>query len=187
MTRIVAGAAGGRRLKVPPGETTRPTSDRVREALFSALEAAGAVQGARVLDLYAGSGALGLEAASRGAAQVVLVEAARPAAATARANVAALGLPGVRVVTDRAERFAASPAAVVEGGWDLVLLDPPYAVPTGDVTALLDVLAPLLAPAATLVVERSSRTPEPGWPDVVDGVRQRRYGETTVWVATVRP
>ncbi len=137
MTRIVAGVAGGRRLKVPPGETTRPTSDRVREALFSALDAAGAVEGARVLDLYAGSGALGLEAASRGAQQVVLVEAAKPAAATARANVAALGLPGVRVVTDRAERFAASPSAVVDGGWDLVLLDPPYAVATEDVTALL--------------------------------------------------
>lgn len=186
MTRIVAGTAGGRRLKVPPGETTRPTSDRVREALFSALDAAGAVEGARVLDLYAGSGALGLEAASRGAQQVVLVEAAKPAAATARANVAALGLLGVRVVTDRAERFTASPSAVVDGGWDLVLLDPPYAVASEDVTALLAVLAPLLAPGATLVVERSSRTPEPGWPDVVDRVRERRYGETTVWVATVR-
>jgi 16S rRNA (guanine966-N2)-methyltransferase len=186
VTRIVAGAAGGRRLKVPPGETTRPTSDRVREALFSALDAAGAVEGARVLDLFAGSGALGLEAASRGAAQVVLVEAARPAAATAQANVAALGLPGVRVVTERAERFAASTAAVVDGGWDLVLLDPPYALATEDVTALLAVLAPLLAPAATVVVERSSRTPEPAWPDVVDDVRRRRYGETTVWVATVR-
>ncbi|WP_432541321.1 16S rRNA (guanine(966)-N(2))-methyltransferase RsmD [Kineococcus sp. SYSU DK002] len=187
MTRIVAGAAGGRRLKVPPGETTRPTSDRVREALFSALEAAGAVAGARVLDLYAGSGALGLEAASRGAAQVVLVEAARAAAATARANAGAVGLPGVRVVADRVERFLASPAAAVDGGWDLVLVDPPYAVASEEVTAVLAALAPLLAPGAVVVVERSSRTAPPAWPEPVTDVRERRYGETTVWVATCAP
>ncbi|GAA0304720.1 16S rRNA (guanine(966)-N(2))-methyltransferase RsmD [Kineococcus aurantiacus] len=183
MTRIVAGTAGGRRLKVPPGETTRPTSDRVREALFSALDAAGALEGARVLDLYAGSGALGLEAASRGAAQVVLVEAARPAAATARANVAAVGLAGVRVVADTVERFLASAGAVVEGGWDLVLLDPPYAVGSDDVSAVLDAVVPLLAPGATVVVERSARSPEPRWPEPLTGVRERRYGETSVWVA----
>ncbi|PRY17377.1 16S rRNA (guanine(966)-N(2))-methyltransferase RsmD [Kineococcus rhizosphaerae] len=183
MTRIVAGTAGGRRLKVPPGETTRPTSDRVREAVFSALEAAGAVDGARVLDLYAGSGALGLEAASRGAQRVVLVEAARAAAATARANATAVGLAGVRVAPERVERFLASAAAVVEGGWDLVFVDPPYAVDSDDVAAVLATLAPLLAPGATVVVERSSRTPEPRWPDGVDDVRERRYGETSVWVA----
>ncbi|WP_432511741.1 16S rRNA (guanine(966)-N(2))-methyltransferase RsmD [Kineococcus sp. SYSU DK001] len=183
MTRIVAGAAGGRRLKVPPGETTRPTSDRVREALFSALEAAGAVEGARVLDLYAGSGALGLEAASRGAAQVVLVEAARAAAATARANAGTVALPGVRVVADRVERFLASPGAVVDGGWDLVLVDPPYAVASEEVSAVLAALAPLLAPGAVVVVERSSRTAPPTWPEPVPDVRERRYGETTVWVA----
>ncbi|WP_432562895.1 16S rRNA (guanine(966)-N(2))-methyltransferase RsmD [Kineococcus sp. SYSU DK003] len=183
MTRIVAGSAGGRRLKVPPGETTRPTSDRVREAVFSALAAAGALEEARVLDLYAGSGALGLEAASRGAAQVVLVEAARPAAATARANVAAVGLSGVRVVTERVEKFLASPGAVVEGGWDLVFCDPPYAVTSADVAGVLAALAPLLAPDATVVVERSSRTPEPVWPQGFTDVRERRYGETSVWVA----
>lgn len=184
MTRIVSGAAGGRRLKVPPGETTRPTSDRVREALFSALEAAGAVEGARVLDLYAGSGALGLEAASRGAVQVVLVEAARAAAATARANAGVVALPGVRVVTDRVERFLASPAAAVDGGWDLVLVDPPYAVTTEEVSQVLAALAPRLASGAVVVVERSSRTAPPGWPEPAPDVRERRYGETTVWVAT---
>lgn len=185
MTRIVAGTAGGRRLKVPPGETTRPTSDRVREAVFSALEAAGAIEDAQVLDLYAGSGALGLEAASRGARRVVLVEAARTAAATARANAAAVGLAGVRVAPERVERFLASAAAVVEGGWDLVFVDPPYAVTSEDVGAVLDALAPLLAPGATVVVERSSRTPAPRWPDAVADVRERRYGETSVWVARV--
>ena len=183
MTRIISGRAGGRRLKVPPGETTRPTSDRVREALFSALDAAGALEGARVLDLYAGSGALGLEAASRGAVRVVLVEAARPAARTARDNVEAVGLPGVRVVPDRVERFVASAAAEVEGGWDLVLVDPPYAVAPEEVDALLADLVPLLAPGATVVVERSSRTAAPRWPEGFTDVRERRYGETSVWTA----
>ena len=183
MTRIIAGTAGGRRLKVPPGETTRPTSDRVREALFSALDAAGVLEGARVLDLYAGSGALGLEAASRGAAQVVLVEAARPAAQTARANVAALALPGVRVVAERVERFLAAPAAAAGGGWDVVLLDPPYAVESEHVAGLLRQLVPLLAPAATVVLERSSRSPEPVWPAEFGEVRERRYGETSLWTA----
>ena len=184
MTRVVAGAAGGRRLKVPPGQTTRPTSERVREALFSALEASGAVSGSRVLDLYAGSGALGLEAASRGAAEVVLVEAARAAASTARGNVAALGLDGVRVVHERVERFLASPGAVVGSGWDLVLLDPPYAVGEEELAGVLAAAAPLLAEGATVVVERSSRSPEPRWPQPPLGeVRRRRYGETSVWTA----
>ncbi|WP_328292107.1 16S rRNA (guanine(966)-N(2))-methyltransferase RsmD [Kineococcus sp. NBC_00420] len=183
MTRLIAGTAGGRRLKVPPGETTRPTSDRVREAVFSALDAADVLEGARVLDLYAGSGALGLEAASRGATRVVLVEAARAAAQTARANVAAVGLPGVTVVAERVERFLASPGAALEGGWDLVFLDPPYAVESSEVATVLGTLVPLLAPAATVVVERSSRTAEPVWPGDFSDVRQRKYGETSVWTA----
>ncbi|MCI2240208.1 16S rRNA (guanine(966)-N(2))-methyltransferase RsmD [Paenibacillus sp. TRM 82003] len=181
MTRIVAGSAGGRRLRVPPGDTTRPTSDRVREALFSALDAAGAVEDARVLDLYAGSGALGLEAASRGAREVVLVEAARAAAQTARANAAALGLPGVRVEHERAERFLAGPRAADGGGWDLVLVDPPYAVDDEALAAVLAALAPLLADGATVVVERSARSPEPRWPAGWSAARRRRYGETSVW------
>src|SRR4051812_34533218 len=98
MTRIIAGVAGGRRIETPRGSDTRPTSDRVREALFSALEARRALEDAAVLDLFAGSGSLGLEAASRGAASVVLVEAARAAAEVARRNAAALAIPGVRVV-----------------------------------------------------------------------------------------
>jgi len=181
VTRIVAGAAGGRRLKVPPGDTTRPTSDRVREALFSALDAAGAVGGARVLDLYAGSGALGLEAASRGAREVVLVEAARSAAATASANVRSVALPGVRVVTERVERFVAGPGA--GGPWDLVLLDPPYAVGDDVLAGVLAALPPLLAPAATVVVERSTRSGEPTWPPGLEPVRRKAYGETTLWTA----
>ena len=97
MTRIISGLAGGRRIRTPPGIGTRPTSDRVREALFSRLEHLDVVNGANVLDLYAGSGALGLEAASRGAASVLLVESDRAAAAVVRRNIADLGMPGVSV------------------------------------------------------------------------------------------
>lgn len=180
MTRIVAGSAGGRTLLVP-ARGTRPTSERVREALFSRLEHRGAVAGARVLDLYAGSGALGLEAASRGAAAVTLVEAARAAADVCRRNVVALGLgSGVQVVNDRVERFVAHPVAA----WDLVLLDPPYDVPADALDQVLAALVPALAPGATVVVERSARGTAPTWPTglVADG--ERSYGETRVWFAT---
>src|SRR5581483_10397439 len=95
--RIVGGSVGGRLLATPKGTNTRPTSDRAREALFSSIESTRPVAGTRVLDLYAGSGALGLEALSRGAAAVVLVEADRKVCAVLRANVAALGLPGAQV------------------------------------------------------------------------------------------
>ena len=180
MTRIVAGSAGGRPLKVPPGAGTRPTSDRVREALFSRLESLGALDGARVLDLYAGSGALGLEALSRGAASAVLVEAAPRAAAVARANAAALGLPGAHVVAAKVERYLpGAPAA----GFDLVLVDPPYALPEDDLAAVLVALAPALDPGALVVVERSARGPEPSWPPGWRREDSRRYGETALWFA----
>lgn len=182
MTRIVAGRAGGRSLRVPP-KGTRPTSDRVREAMFSRLEHYGVVDGARVLDLFAGSGALGLEAASRGAAAVVLVDAARAAADVCRANAAATGLADVvTVVADRAERVVAHPPAAP---WDLVLLDPPYDVPGVTVDALLEALAVdgALAPGAVVVVERSRRTAPPTWPVGWSEVAHKDYGETSVWYA----
>lgn len=178
MTRIVAGLAGGRRLGVP-GKGTRPTSERVREALFSRLEHLDVLDGARVLDLYAGSGALGLEAASRGASAVTLVEQARAAAEVCRANVVAVGLPGVQVVVERAERFVQRPVAAP---WDLVLIDPPYEVGEGALGDLLRDLVPS-APAALLVVERSSRSPEPTWPQGMVRTDRRAYGETVVWFA----
>ncbi len=182
MTRIVSGTAGGRRLVVPKGETTRPTSERVREALFSMLDTRGAVRGARVLDLYCGSGALGLEAASRGAAEVVLVDSAHQAVAAARQNVAALGLPRVSVVVAAAERHVAAAAG---RPFDLVLLDPPYAVAADPLAAVLARLADggWLAEDALVVVERSTRTPEPRWPDGLERVDVRRYGDTSVWIA----
>lgn len=185
MTRIVAGTAGGRTLRVPRAGT-RPTSERVREALFSRLEHLDAVDDARVLDLYAGSGALGLEAASRGAREVVLVEAAREAAEVCRANARTLGLADrVRVAAERAERWLAHG----EQGFDLVLADPPYDVTEQDLAAVLAAVAGAVAPHGLVVVERSSRSPEPAWPAGGPGgqglVRtdDRRYGETRVWFA----
>ena len=156
MTRVIAGIAGGRRLAVPPGTTTRPTSDRAREGLFaSLLSELGTFDGARVLDLYAGSGAIGLEALSRGAERVLLVESDARAAAVIKANVAAVGLPGATVAIDRAERLLARPPRPPEPTptptqtptrrFDLVFADPPYAVAEAAVTRVLTLLEGRLA------------------------------------------
>lgn len=173
--RIVAGAARGRPLAAPTGRDTRPTSDRAREGLFSTLASLTDLDGARVLDLYAGSGAVGLEALSRGAAHAVLVESDVRAAAVIKRNADTVGLPGARVVVDRVERFLASDAAA----YDVVFLDPPYA--TSDEIVARVLAAVRLAPRGVLVVERSVRSPAPSWPDGVDGVKERRYGEGTLW------
>ena len=186
MTRIIGGVAGGRRLQTPTGPGTRPTSDRVREALFARLEHLDVLAGANVLDLYAGSGALGLEAASRGAETVTLVESDRGAATVARANAAALGLAGVRVRAERVERvLLARSSPPDEPRVSLVFLDPPYAV-TED--ALADVLSLLvihrwLRPDALVVVERSGRSPRPRWPAGLVAAGERRYGDTKLWFA----
>jgi 16S rRNA (guanine966-N2)-methyltransferase len=198
----VAGTVGGRTLQVPP-RGTRPTSERVREAIFSRLEHLGVVEDAHVLDLYAGSGALGLEAASRGAADVTLVDSARVAADVARRNVAALGLSGVRVVAQPAEAFVAGVAATLatqrtavggasgapvsgragHGPYHLVLVDPPYDVTAEALERVLAHLAVpgVLDPAAVVVVERSTRTPEPTWPSGWELVAHKDYGETAVY------
>jgi 16S rRNA (guanine966-N2)-methyltransferase len=169
----------------------------VREALFSRLEHLDAIEGARVLDLYAGSGALGLEAASRGAAEVVLVESARPAADVCRRNVATLGLPAVRVAVERVLPFL---QRTLTWQVDLVLVDPPYELGETELGEVLAALARWLSDDAVVVVERSVRTPEPSWPvagastDGVGGAArtgpglvrrdERRYGETVLWFAT---
>nr|WP_296767647.1 16S rRNA (guanine(966)-N(2))-methyltransferase RsmD [Rhodococcus sp. (in: high G+C Gram-positive bacteria)] len=182
MTRIVAGIAGGRTLKVPP-RGTRPTSERVREALFSALQAQIDLNGAAVLDLFAGSGALGLEALSRGAASVLLVESDARAADVIRANVASVALAGAAVK-------CAPVAAVLSGAplrrFDLVLADPPYAV--GEV-AVQQMLAELvgggwLSPDAVVVVERSSRSPQTVWPAGLLPGKVKKYGEARIEIAT---
>jgi 16S rRNA (guanine966-N2)-methyltransferase len=179
VTRIVGGEAGGRRLAVPPGERTRPTSDRAREALFATLSGLVDLDGARVLDLYAGSGAVGLEAVSRGAAHALLVDADARAAAVARDNARTLGLQDrVTVRRDRVERVLAGDPEP----HDLVFADPPYALGDDELGAVLLRLAGgWLAPGAVLAVERSSRGSGPRWPDRVEALKRRRYGEGTLW------
>jgi 16S rRNA (guanine966-N2)-methyltransferase len=186
VTRIVAGTAGGRRLVVPP-KGTRPTSERVREALFNALEVASDLTDARVLDLYAGSGALGFEALSRGAAEVVFVESDRKAVDVLRRNVTTVGLRGAVVRAGTVESVLAAPA---ERAFDVIVADPPYAAVDND--RLAAVLAAVvvggwLAGDGLLVVERASRDGAPAWPAGLTGTRTRRYGDTTLHWAELGP
>jgi 16S rRNA (guanine966-N2)-methyltransferase len=201
MTRVIAGEAGGRRLAVPPGTTTRPTSDRAREGLFaSLLSELGTFEGKRVLDLFAGSGAIGLEALSRGAERVLLVESDPRAAAVIKANVAAVGLPGATVAVDRVERLLSRPpaasAAAAAGAaadgknaanpaasrYDVVLADPPYALSEAAVTRVLTLLQDgWLADDALVVIERATRSGALDWPPGYLPSKSRRYGEATFW------
>lgn len=183
MTRIIAGRAGGRRLATPDGTHTRPTSDRVREALFSALESwAGSLEGLRVLDLYAGSGAIGLEAWSRGATEVVLVESDRRTAALVARNARDLGAAGTRVLS---QSVATALSVRPDRAFDVVFSDPPYPLPEEGVAADLAALVAngWLAPDSLVVVERGRRSPEPRWPDGLAGTRSKKYGETVLWYA----
>ena len=182
MTRIIAGDAGGLRLAVPAAGT-RPTSDRVRESLFGALESADAVTGARTLDLYAGSGALGLEALSRGAASADLVELSKAAAGILRRNA------------DAVSRATGRPARVhhtgvhafllrASGPFDLVFSDPPYDLEEAAMTADLLALAPLLADDALVVIERAKRSTPPDLAAAgLEQVRAKVYGDTALWWA----
>ncbi|MFG2789389.1 16S rRNA (guanine(966)-N(2))-methyltransferase RsmD [Streptomyces sp. NPDC048419] len=183
MTRVIAGAAGGRRLAVPPGNGTRPTSDRAREGLLSTWQSllGGPLDGERVLDLYAGSGAVGLEALSRGASHTLLVEADARAARTIRENVKSLGLPGAEVRSGKAEQIIQAPAPA--DPYDIVFLDPPYRVTDHDLREILLTLRSegWLAKEALVTVERSTRGGEFGWPDGFEAIRARRYGEGTFW------
>jgi 16S rRNA (guanine966-N2)-methyltransferase len=182
MTRIVAGAAGGRRLSVPEGRGTRPTADRAREGLFATVLAIrGPLDGARVLDLYAGSGALGLEALSRGASDVLLVESDPRAARVIRRNIETVGLPGARLLADRVARvLARGPAGAPR---DVVFADPPYAAPDEEVRRDLIALRGhgWLAPGALVVVERATRSGPFDWPAGYTPGRSRGYGEATLW------
>ena len=182
MTRVIAGIAGGRRLAVPPGTTTRPTSDRAREGLFaSLLSELGTFDGASVLDLYAGSGAIGLEALSRGAERVLLVESDARAAAVIKSNVSAVALPGATLAVDRVERLLARPPADADR-FDLVVADPPYAVTEVAVTRVLTLLERgWLADDALVVVERATRSGPLDWPPGFLSGKSRRYGEATFW------
>jgi 16S rRNA (guanine966-N2)-methyltransferase len=180
MTRIVGGVAKGRRLAVP-ARGTRPTSDRAREALFSSLGGLLDVAGARVLDLFAGSGAVGLEALSRGAAAVTFVESDRGACEVIRHNVETVGLDGTEIHRRPAATY------LVAGGADepfnLVFADPPYSFGDQPLGALLVTLAQpqWLSADAVVVVERSARGAEPQWPDTIEAIKQKRYGEGVLW------
>ncbi|QKJ19250.1 16S rRNA (guanine(966)-N(2))-methyltransferase RsmD [Microbacterium hominis] len=184
MTRIIAGAAGSIGLDVPDAGT-RPTSDRVRESLFGALEAVDAVRGRAVLDLYAGSGALALEAVSRGAASADLVEKSPRAASIAERNahrVARATGTAARVKVHRQSADAFLRTA--RGPFDLVFLDPPYDLGETELAATLALLAPLLAVDADVIIERASRSPEPSVPQSVELTRHKKYGDTALWWAT---
>lgn len=182
MTRIIAGSAKGRVLKVP-AKGTRPTSERVREALFSRLDHMGILEGAKVLDLYAGSGALGLEAASRGARSVELVDNAPAAARVIAENIRSTGLPALCRTASAASFLGARTGAALHGDVDLVLIDPPYDVPEAELAEALDLLGPWLTRDALVVVERSTRSPEPAWPPFLIREDARRWGETAAWFA----
>ncbi|MFJ9447295.1 16S rRNA (guanine(966)-N(2))-methyltransferase RsmD [Kitasatospora sp. NPDC101235] len=182
MTRVIAGAAGGRRLAVPPGRGTRPTSDKAREAMFSTLEALrGTLHGTRMLDLFGGSGAVGLEALSRGAEHVLLVEADGQAARVIRENVRAIGLPGAEVRAAKAEKVIIGPPP--QSPYDLVFLDPPYVVTDEEVREMLITLLAggWLAEDVLVTVERSTRGGRFDWPEGFEELRSRRYGEGTLW------
>ena len=184
MSRIIAGVAGGRTIRTPKGRDTRPTTDRVREALFSRVEALMDLDDARVLDLYAGSGALGLEALSRGAGHLLAVEKHRPTAALVTANARDLGFG------DRVQVRAAPVDVVLAGGHDLdgyhlVLADPPYPLQEEALTHVLTALVTggWLDPDALVIVERSSRSPRPTWPEGLRHLDSRAYGETALHLA----
>ncbi len=186
MTRIIAGAHGGRRLTAPPGAQTRPTSDRVREAFFSTLETMVDLDGARFADLYAGSGAVGLEALSRGASFTLLVESDAKAARVIRDNIVALRAgPAARLITGKVGQVLAQPPE--SGPFDVVFADPPYVVPDEEVADLQRALLEhgWLAEDAVVVLERSTRTAVRGrplsWVEGITADRSKRYGETTLW------
>jgi 16S rRNA (guanine966-N2)-methyltransferase len=187
VARVIAGEAGGRRLAVPGGRDTRPTSDRAREGLFATISSmVGSLAGARVLDLYAGSGAVGLEALSRGAEHVLLVEHGARARRVIRENIEAIGLPGAVLATGTVERVLTSGP---EGDrYDVVFADPPYALPQAGVSRVLALLTGhgWLAPGALAIVERATRSGPLRWPDGFVPDRARRYGEATFWYALAK-
>lgn len=191
MSRIISGAAGGVRLASVPGDNTRPTTDRVKESLFSKLESYDIIRGARVLDAFGGSGALGCEALSRGAASVTLLDTYPKAVAVISKNVAAVEKAmgrngsGSSSAAGSAARVQQSQALTyvksASGPWDLVFVDPPYAMPNEQVSELMEALTPKLAEGAVVVVERSSRDAEPVWGEGLYCFSTRQHGETVLY------
>jgi 16S rRNA (guanine966-N2)-methyltransferase len=185
VSRIIAGAVGGSPLVSVPGNLTRPTTDRVKEALFSRLDAFNIIAGARVLDLYAGSGSLGVESGSRGADTVDLVEFDAKASAVCQRNADLVNTVAARKVVSvhrsKVESFLERTVDTVL--WDLVFLDPPYPLDEPALAAVLAKLVPHLDEGAVVVVERSSSAPEPTWPEGMERFAEKKYGETRLWFA----
>lgn len=182
MARIIAGHHKGRRLSAVPGNGTRPTSDRVKESLFSRLEGYHAIDDAVVVDLFAGSGALGLEALSRGARSLEAVDLAEAAyRALVKNSVLAEGAATVHKAPALRYLKARDGAAI-----ELLFLDPPYDLPESELTKVLEAAVPQLDPAATVVVERDAHSPEPAWPDELRRFHQKDYGSTCIWLAEPR-
>jgi len=186
MTRIVAGLARGRRLAVPRGQVTRPTSDRAREGLFSTVAGLAPLQGVHVLDLYAGSGALGLEALSRGASHALLVESDNRVARTLRDNIVSVALDGAQLLVSTAQKLALTEPAQLSGAeppYDVVFADPPYHLTAAELSGVLTDLIRTgwLAEQAVMVVERSARDDPWVWPTPVQPIRDRRYGQARLW------
>jgi 16S rRNA (guanine966-N2)-methyltransferase len=183
VTRIIAGFAGSIALTVP-GSGTRPTSDRVREAIFSALDSRDAISGMRVLDLYSGSGALGLEAASRGAAHVTLVDRSAVASRDNAARVLKQAPAGSRPIIVTSGQAVQPFLESAREFWDLVFLDPPYELASVELESALSALLPRLSPGAIVIVERSSRTDAPAWPEGLELDRRKDYGDTALYWLT---
>ena len=192
MSRIIAGSAGGVRLIGPRHSRTRPTTDRVREALFSSIAAwAGTAgqpahqqcAGLRFLDLYAGTGGVGLEAASRGASRLVLVERDPATAGLIRRNLVLTHLQGTAICSDAQTYLGSSPPEE----FDVVFADPPYALDDAHLATVLAMVVDRgwLAPDGLLVVERAGRDPQPRWPSSILSVQERRYGETVLYYCQV--
>lgn len=186
MPRIIAGELGGRYIPGPPGDATRPTSDRVREALFSRLEGWNALRGARVLDLYAGTGALAFEALSRGAVSAHVVDSGPKVVAALKSASRDLGIADRVHVTrgvarQRAQELARQAAGSSATVFDLVFLDPPYDVPTNEIVELLTDLKPALTDDALVIIERSTRTTAIPWPEGFQDDGTKKYGDTALY------
>jgi 16S rRNA (guanine966-N2)-methyltransferase len=180
VTRIVGGSARGRRLAVPP-RGTRPTAERAREAMFNTLATELDWSGSRMLDLYAGSGAVGLEALSRGACEVVFVEGDHGAAAILSENIAAVRLAGAVIHRCPVETYLAALGA--DQAFDVIFADPPYSTPPAVIDGLLQTVndESWLTSGGIVVVERSWRDAGPSWPNEMRAIKQRRYGEGSLW------
>lgn len=182
MSRIVSGVAGGLPLVSVPGTGTRPTTDRTKEALFSWLESRSWLEGTAVLDLYAGSAALGCEAASRGAGEVLSVEKHGKAASVCKRNAETLnrklGRTAIRVQNASVDSALQQ---LEPGQWDLILADPPYDLDGEQLRRSLELMDSVLDDRGLLVLERSTRSSEPQWPPRLEVIEERNYGETRLY------